>query len=1432
MANTEFQPTSQDEKPAELTGWENMVDDEEDVRADTDADVDVDAESDAPRESSESDKSGEDKIPFVSLEDTFDKFMQTIPEGTNAEEYIKSPQSYLAFMEFLSKTDYSKVGEEATVDAMFEYSANFLDHGGTLPSGVDDFFFNLGDYDDIAPFYERHADTVARMQAQRLEMIPQEMEGKITELADKIHEVNLTPNNFYESQNSHIPVADTLNYLRVLSKISAKTDGALNISPAYQAYHDKVVPELLPHDLETQNKTESFYLLTSIAKEFPEAIEDIEAPAIEAARLAATRRDEGHLYSDSVSDMMAAMLYDEKYAGERVLDDEGGFSKVFQDKVFYEAGSYCYLHDDAYNTEHRTAIGEIVGPERQATMEFIAPFAESEFNTNIAVLADAILRAEDPAVAKANLEKIVNSRPNQKVDPTLAVFAMRELAINPDADLDESYEYADRIRKDCRSLMPLVGCNAGSYDRLQDIALISDNLPTKMKANRWNYKDKYVDFFHDRIASDERFTNEEAQALTENMARVNGVLSAGLNSEVAASLQLSLYDRVDPLHIYSEEEKANYDHNIAMMGELRPGTALSGENVKYLQQLFVDQGIFDRDFTTGPAKANLSEAVKNCERLTSSDVKDILLRFIVEDEQFIDKTITPESIGSITDIIRQIQDSNSLELRRLVEPLTRELIASSGRQETDDEVSFDTASAEKKLDSIEKVFLQNNLPSLAKNLLVFSTLHPVDQFRQQFIDGREERVSPMLARASELKPSYAYSIMLRDLVKSGVESNSRELRQYLQELQTGQGIMDRIASGETDFDSLDADEQTQVRRFVNHLAAGHNQTVAGRKEVAAMDAQGGVHGEEDIPEGADWLYHDMPITPDTIARINRAMGASDRHSASDRLVRQFAYFNGYESVADILGVMNQARDAADARNRAAAEQPFIIRPGDLIKNANGKYLDSMLENGTNCKEFLGASADSDGTPLDTDLTLAGAETTIANCNEIQGNPNGNYGYVWYVIHNTPDRFVTTRKLEDQPGGELETPKLTDSRMELFRTGVMGDSHYGIRTGIGATNIDALVIDTTQEFVDKTAFRIVKNGFYIPVYNLKGELVFTPDDYDKLHAKLSGNHEYQTGEYRKAAPMDFIADAERTRDIDIDVAANSAEVQRKDNAIRAALAKKLEGTGLQFRDHIDDDLTPGFIEVSNTGSTGRGTNVPGDGDFDYIFRVDQSIITDPGRFATLSSQLLSAIVMDKDSEQRSGNRPEDIRTKHVHVDDMDDEVDVDITFVPRTDKVTYATEDSIRDYLSNFEGEERAQVVKNIIAAKKLFKANECYKPRHAGGTDEAGKPLAQGGLGGVGVENWILQNGGSLTAATRSFLEAAGVLDHPEATPVPLRTFVERYPIWDLGANHMAEEKGRYPHDNFTANNLDEKGYQKMVAALLEFWDESAFFKAAAALLD
>jgi len=85
---------------------------------------------------------------------------------------------------------------------------------------------------------------------------------------------------------------------------------------------------------------------------------------------------------------------------------------------------------------------------------------------------------------------------------------------------------------------------------------------------------------------------------------------------------------------------------------------------------------------------------------------------------------------------------------------------------------------------------------------------------------------------------------------------------------------------------------------------------------------------------------------------------------------------------------------------------------------------------------------------------------------------------------------------------------------------------------------------------------------------------------------------------------------------------------------------------------------------------------------------------------------------------------------------------------------------------------------------------------------------AQGGLGGVGVENWILQNGGSLEEAARSFMSVANDKSFSD--------FKKSYEIWDFGENRLASKYGLYPHDNFI-DNLSDEGYEKMLRCLKEF---------------
>ena len=88
-----------------------------------------------------------------------------------------------------------------------------------------------------------------------------------------------------------------------------------------------------------------------------------------------------------------------------------------------------------------------------------------------------------------------------------------------------------------------------------------------------------------------------------------------------------------------------------------------------------------------------------------------------------------------------------------------------------------------------------------------------------------------------------------------------------------------------------------------------------------------------------------------------------------------------------------------------------------------------------------------------------------------------------------------------------------------------------------------------------------------------------------------------------------------------------------------------------------------------------------------------------------------------------------------------------------------------------------------------------------------------GGLGGIGIENWILQNGGSLIEASNSFIENSKEKNFYE--------FKNSYYIWDFGENHMAVNKdgmlnSKDLHDNFV-DRMDERGYEKMKSVLKNY---------------
>ena len=667
------------------------------------------------------------------------------------------------------------------------------------------------------------------------------------------------------------------------------------------------------------------------------------------------------------------------------------------------------------------------------------------------------------------------------------------------------------------------------------------------------------------------------------------------------------------------------------------------------------------------------------------------------------------------------------------------------------------------LSKVEDIFIKNNIPVVGKIFSCFEILHP--DFRG--FDFGSSRISPVLKRASTTGKKM---IVFSDLVKSSFGSNNRSVNNYLKNIEMGSKLYENIKSGQVQYNSLEEADLKELSTFCSHLSTLYNNTMQAKAKNETFMPSGDVLN--------DIFDLSKKLSPD---------GSLD-YNLGDRVVRMFCGFANINTLEEAKNYISEKVSTADARNRNASRTGISLEKGDFVKGIGDiKYLRNILQNGSVSKEYLGASADSDATPLDTDVSMiTNSDGTIED--KIRLTAAGGYGPIWFVLKND-GRFVTTRKEND----EMLDEKYDSSKMEVFHTGFLVKDHYGIRTGFASSEINYIV---TKDYDAKIGLEIAMNGFYIPVVNPKGEIVFTPEDYDKLRGKMSGLSYF--GEEKFAFSNNLITeDTERFAE---QIEESNQEVLSKKSKINSVIQKSLDEVGLQLKTNIDGDLTEGFVELIDTGSTGRGTNKPGDGDFDFMMRLDRKILLDSSKLGELKKVLLKNLGEENTSDLTSDG---DFRLKDVQMD-PDTKVDIDITFTGKTDKVFYSTDRSLYDRLSTIQKnnpEGYKYVVANILLAKQVLKDAEVYKPKRG--------LNPQGGLGGVGVENWILQNGGSFIDAAKSFVDAAEGKDFSE--------FKSAYQIWDFGDNHLAEKKGAYPHDEFVSNNMSEDGYKKMNDALKKY---------------
>ena len=786
--------------------------------------------------------------------------------------------------------------------------------------------------------------------------------------------------------------------------------------------------------------------------------------------------------------------------------------------------------------------------------------------------------------------------------------------------------------------------------------------------------------------------------------------------------------------------------------------------------------------------------------------------------------LTEDKIAELYSLYKRSELTNSEEAYKLRDQII------DGALEQDDPLEV--------FAKIEKIFEKNNLPLFAKIYKCFETLYP-NFNKSTFNFDKNSRISPDLLNANPLEKRMAYlrrngsdrdirmQMVFNDLLRISICSADRSLIDYMNNIKVGNDLYLDIVSGKRTFESLTFEEKNILDIFSSHL------------EVL----------QENKTQSKNMTLDNLSL-PDKIRVLSKEFSPTDRHSLPDRIIRSFAYYAGFDSFENLNNYIIDSYKKAErlGESNVIKRQTFSFEDGDLLRCiGNIDALEASLDTGNVCKEFLGplkGTSDSDMTPLDIDFSLIntanGMKKTIYSC--ISGTPTGfGFGNIYLVTDKNNPNIRITR----DNNGNIDTP-YDPMKLEVFSTEDLSGvnvARWGARTGYSlVTDVDYIIYkknfeinslkpyneDGTVNYVNQTSdvyddlirlkMLLAKKGIYKPVYDFTGKLVFTKKEYDTIRSKLDGISYYKIiTEEEKAYPLAdtsllyFPGIEELATEMQQDRSKQQEKRKIITDKIKEILVSSLGAT--QINDTILNDLSQGNIDLLETGSTSRGTNVPGDADYDFMTRVGRNDLNNT-----------AAVIRDLNSlfsPQTNISHDNRFRGKDIKLDGIEEPIDIDISFTQKRDKVDYSTDTCLSDLLRTIEKEypEQFPLVKaNIVYAKKILKAGKAYKSRRSS--------EAEGGLGGIGVEYWILQNGGSFINAVNSFL-AQAVKD---GNIIPYEEFKDKYQVWDFGKNHEpkeikigsserfgSSEKIVFPYDEFVSCNMSKEGYLKMTKTLLEF---------------
>jgi len=442
-------------------------------------------------------------------------------------------------------------------------------------------------------------------------------------------------------------------------------------------------------------------------------------------------------------------------------------------------------------------------------------------------------------------------------------------------------------------------------------------------------------------------------------------------------------------------------------------------------------------------------------------------------------SLKAEDVGRVEELFhakQYLNETNSKELRQAYYQLSLLLM--------DSDEPFQKAK------EIRSIFERNNLPQIATAFKVFELLYPPEKI-DKILSGKYI-LSPVLKNAGPMRRSM---ILYKDLLRIHILSGNPSLKAYLEAMRDGSSVLHKY--DQVGYNGLPELEQAQLRRFTTRAERLFNASLFSR-----------IHDET--------LLNQVDIDKQ-ISMLRSRFQLAEGQTIQNRIEQMFLKPLGFSSIDEALSIMDATVVEANSRDK---EFVMEFRVGDLVKGVNLENLDAILKTGIVAREFLGADSGSDSTPFDADfIRLDYKSATLSLKSFVSSTRAKGYGNILLVIKDRGQFQLNDR----QENG----PKMSEDKYELFYSGVVGDNHYGVRTGLPSTQIDGIILTDNDDVLNREqlSMTVALNGVYIPIYDSEGELIYTKDDFDKYSLASSEVHQALTNS--SLVPKDLIGALKKT-----------------------------------------------------------------------------------------------------------------------------------------------------------------------------------------------------------------------------------------------------------------------------------------------------------------